>query len=170
MVFFECAARSHGQRWVFLREPLKVLPVIWYKIYTIYRMVQMCESYVCLPCPVCVCFTMETGTCLYIYFLFLWNRIEIAQQPHTVYGNGISHQAAWLHFCKQSIKQSYSTIVATTTNWIHICQNFNILMKKYIIFMHFSFVWQRPLLLWQGEGRYMLLTNAGCFFAHSDQE
>lgn len=77
-----------------------------------------CVNHICLLCPLdSLCMLCHGNWYIFIYiFLFLWNRIEIKQQPHTVYGNGISHQAAWLHFCKQSIKQSHSTIVTTTTN------------------------------------------------------
>lgn len=49
---------------------------------------------------ICACFTMETGIYLYMFFILL---SEIEQQPHAVYGNSMSHQAALLHFCKQSI-------------------------------------------------------------------
>lgn len=65
--------------------------------------------------------TLCHGNCIVFVYIFFAPLSEIEQQPHAVYGNSISHQAVWLHFCKQSIKPSRTTVVTTTTNEVHVC-------------------------------------------------
>lgn len=67
--------------------------------------------------------TWMSSTWCYEYALAMETGINLC-------GNGVSHEATWLQFCKKSIKCYHATVFTTTKSHIDMCQNFNFWMKK----------------------------------------